>query len=149
MMLRRGMLMAGGLPTGIKKIATGTTTINASTDKITVTTGFGSDKPDYAAIWVDNSSLANQPNGSCVKSFYSLQKWADASIANPGYMYGYLYKHPTSGNILVGQYNPNGTGAAGTDTFTFSRGSNDWASTDTNGDPIVYRWYALVLDDNT
>lgn len=150
MALRRQMMgviagMAGGLPTGIKAFKMGTTTINAAASVIEVQTNLGY-KPDLAALWVDDDDASLIPNGSCVKVVYQRQNYTNSNQPDHFYAMWYMYKHGTSGNLLIGQYNPGSDTAGSENLFKFTRGSDDWKATDTNGNPIVYRWAVIAFD---
>lgn len=149
MLMRRGMLgiSGGGLPTGIKAFTTGTATLQADSTDFWVTTGLGY-IPDYAALWIEDQDATLIPNGACVKVVYMREAYENSNITSPRLQYYFLYKHATSGNILDNKGSGSLSQQATETTFNFKRGTVDWRALDTNGSPIVYRWFALKLDDN-
>ena len=128
------------------KVDGGYLTINAATDTITVQHNLGV-IPNFAAIWVDGTDYDIIPFGCCVECCYQENPYSSVGSYSriSEYVYMYQYKHSTSGNLLVGTYSL-GSSQKPTDTeFKFVRGVADWAATDTNGNPLKYRWVVGYL----
>ncbi len=151
MSIRRGLLaqMASGkYPGWVTKMAAGTVQID-STQTIIIPVEHNLGKiPKVAAIWADVPVIDKQPYGSCVYCLYFLE--ADMIVAgafltsDKSGKYLFCYRHSTSGNYLTGSSNYNYPGQYPTDTtWNFVRGSEPWAITDTDGNPINYNWVCL------
>jgi len=125
----------------IVKVDGGYLTILAPTDTITVNHNLGV-VPNFAAIWVDGTDYDIIPFGSCVECVYQHNQYTSTGTYNniDNYKYMYQYKHATSGSLLSNMYSLVSSKLPSSSTFNFSRGTNDWAALDTNGNPLRYRW---------
>lgn len=147
MMERRRLLsMFGALPTGIKAFKMGTMTLESDQSAaFTITTNLGY-VPDLYAFWIKTTDNDLIPNGSAVKILYNKMAYTPSNLNYPCFPYWYAYKHFSSGNILVSQYNPNVSSSATDTIITIQRPSADWKALDVNGDPLEYQWMAIALD---
>lgn len=121
-------------------------TIPASTQLITVNHNLGT-IPNFAAIWVDGTDYDIIPFGCCVECIYQKNPYVTTGDYKDTatFKYMYQYKHSTSGNLLSGTYALGDNRIPTGNEFYFLRGTVDWASTDTNGDPLHYRWVVGYL----
>lgn len=142
---RRLLSMFGALPAGIKAFKLGTMTLD--TDQSTIfyiTTNLGY-YPDVYGFYIKSSDNDLIPLGSAVKVIYNKINYVPSNLAGNIYAHWYLYKHSTSGNLIVGQYNPQSQ-LPDANTIRIHRPVSDWKALDTNNNPIIYEWFALALD---
>ena len=140
------MIYLGKDPVGIADLGpskdiivdSGELTLNQPTHSIVVTHNLN-EIPMFGYIAAKLTDDTLMPYGCCVMCSYGRTFVPNAPnidySTRPFFIY--MYKHGTSGNYLTGSYSaPLPT----TTQFTFARGQYDWATVDTNGDPITYEW---------
>lgn len=127
--------------TSLVKVDGGYLTIPQITSVITVTHNLGV-APNFAAIWVDGTDYDIIPFGYCVEGTYQCNDYiSNGSYSNiNGWYFRYAYKHATSGNLLQNTYSLGSTQFPTASEFKFVKGGADWAASDTNGNPLRYRW---------
>ena len=140
-------MASGGLPSEILAYASGTETISADTNGgIPIIHNLGY-YPDYICLYVENMDYDLIPGGSCVRVAHVRNGYDKTpNEQQNGYHYLYAYKHSTSHNLLHGQSVSTGLQVT-TETATVIRGSQPWRALDVNGDPIVYRWFAIKFKE--
>ena len=130
----------GGGASGNIKTESGTLYIDADINDIVINHGLGG-TPDFAYICADYEDGNLIPYDSCVMCSYGfiLPPNAQGIIPSNRFKYIYVYRHPTSGNLLVANYQLSTSQFSDT-KFTFIRGQSTWRAKDTNDNPIPYKW---------
>ena len=124
---------------------TGVLTIDSPATVITVQHNLDA-IPDFAMIEIISPIDGNKiPYGSCVFGCYGYIPQTNAQLLTNKMVYIYYYRHATSGNFLGGSFTIADSQLT-TTTFPFVRGVSDWAPTDTDGNPIQYRWVVGKLN---
>ena len=128
----------GGKDSGVKTDS-GITYIEADAMTISINHSLG-DKADFAMIRMDYDDASSVPYGCCVTCVYNRLPYANMPNQTKDIIkFEYVYRHPTSGNFLSGEYQVSASKNTAT-SFLFDRGNQDWKALDTNGNPIPYKW---------
>lgn len=99
--------------------------------------------PDMWMCCVDVDDLNLIPYGSCIFSCGGIALF-DSRNLSPKYRFTYGYVHPTSGNVLYGQYSQYTADWTET-TGRIPRGSQPWKALDVNGNSLPYKWMCVKL----
>ena len=128
----------GGGDSGVKTDS-GIAYIEADAMTISINHSLG-DKADFAMIRMDYDDASSVPYGCCVTCVYNRLPYANMPNQTKDIIkFTFVYRHPTSGNFLAGEYQVSASKNTAT-SFSFDRGNQGWKAFDANGNPIPYKW---------